>query len=66
MSGTARGAAGGAANAQAVLALARRRVNMLWALLPDNRPYQANTLPLPPDAITADHSCGLTIIGTPP
>lgn len=27
---------------QAVLALARRRVNVLWALLRDNRPYQAN------------------------
>jgi transposase len=26
---------------QAVLALARRRVNVLWALLRDNRPYQA-------------------------
>src|SRR5580704_8477589 len=31
----------GKKHTQAVLALARRRVNVLWALLRDNRPYQA-------------------------
>jgi transposase len=36
----------GKKHTQAVLALARRRVNVLWALLRDNRPYQA-TPPLP-------------------
>jgi transposase len=36
----------GKRHTQAVLALARRRVNVLWALLRDNRPYQA-TPPLP-------------------
>ncbi len=39
----------GKKHAQAVLALARRRVNVLWALLRDNRPYQAT----PPLAIAA-------------
>jgi transposase len=34
----------GKKHTQAVLALARRRVNVLWALLRDNRPYQ----PTPP------------------
>ena len=32
----------GKKHTQAVLALARRRVNVLWALLRDNRPYQAS------------------------
>jgi transposase len=36
----------GKKHTHAVLALARRRVNVLWALLRDNRPYQA-TPPLP-------------------
>ncbi|MGX1546933.1 IS110 family transposase [Streptomyces adustus] len=27
---------------QAVIALARRRLNVLWALLPDNRPFESN------------------------
>jgi transposase len=36
----------GKKHTQAVLALARRRVNVLWALLRDNRPYQA-TPPMP-------------------
>jgi transposase len=36
----------GKRHTQAVLALARRRVNVLWAMLRDNRPYQA-TPPLP-------------------
>jgi transposase len=36
----------GKKHTQAVLALARRRVNVLWALIRDNRPYQA-TPPLP-------------------
>jgi hypothetical protein len=35
----------GKRHTQAVLALARRRVNVLWALLRDNRPYQAPPLP---------------------
>jgi transposase len=34
---------------QAVLALARRRVNVLWALLRDGRAYEA----VPPTALTA-------------
>ncbi|MFE5908162.1 transposase, partial [Streptomyces wedmorensis] len=34
---------------QAVLALARRRVNVLWALLRDGRTYE----PLPPTALAA-------------
>ncbi|MGW1958542.1 IS110 family transposase, partial [Streptomyces sp. NPDC001920] len=34
---------------QAVLALARRRVNVLWALLRDGRTYK----PVPPTAHTA-------------
>jgi transposase len=34
----------GKRHTQAVLALARRRVNVLWALLRDNRPYQATPL----------------------
>ncbi|GAA2974965.1 hypothetical protein GCM10010446_68950 [Streptomyces enissocaesilis] len=34
---------------QAVLALARRRVNILWALLRDGRPYEA----VPPTAQAA-------------
>jgi transposase len=38
--------AGGKKHTQAVLALARRRVNVLWALIRDNRTYQA-TPPLP-------------------
>jgi hypothetical protein len=36
----------GKRHTQAVLALARRRVNVLWALLRDGRTYQP-TLPLP-------------------
>jgi transposase len=39
----------GKKHTQAVLALARRRVNVLWALLRDNRPYQAS----PPAAAAA-------------
>jgi transposase len=39
----------GKRHTQAVLALARRRVNVLWALLRDNRPYQ----PTPPTAVAA-------------
>jgi transposase len=39
----------GKRHTQAVLALARRRVNVLWALLRDRRPYQ----PTPPVANTA-------------
>jgi transposase len=39
----------GKRHTQAVLALARRRVNVLWALLRDNRPYQ----PVPPVPIAA-------------
>jgi transposase len=35
----------GKKHTQAVLALARRRVNVLWALLRDNRPYQATPPP---------------------
>lgn len=33
----------GKKHVQAVLALARRRVNVLWALLRENRPYQPRT-----------------------
>jgi hypothetical protein len=33
----------GKKHTQAVLALARRRVNVLWALLRDNRAYQPRT-----------------------
>ncbi|MBX6357110.1 MAG: IS110 family transposase [Micromonosporaceae bacterium] len=36
----------GKRHTQAVLALARRRVNVLWALLRDNRPYQPTSPPL--------------------
>ncbi|TNH31689.1 IS110 family transposase [Micromonospora orduensis] len=39
----------GKRHTQAVLALARRRVNVLWALLRDQRPYQ----PLPPATAAA-------------
>ncbi|MEV7004805.1 IS110 family transposase [Streptomyces sp. NPDC093982] len=39
----------GKRHTQAVLALARRRVNVLWALLRDGRPYEA----VPPTAQTA-------------
>lgn len=39
----------GKRHTQAVLALARRRVNVLWALLRDGRPYQAP----PPTTATA-------------
>ncbi|MFI2652895.1 IS110 family transposase, partial [Micromonospora fulviviridis] len=39
----------GKRHTQAVLALARRRVNVLWALLRDQRPYQ----PLPPATTAA-------------
>jgi transposase len=37
----------GKKHTQAVLALARRRVNVLWALIRDNRAYQATPPPLP-------------------
>lgn len=33
----------GKKHTQAVLALARRRVNVMWALLRDGRPYQPET-----------------------
>ncbi|WP_435592810.1 IS110 family transposase [Nocardia sp. bgisy118] len=39
----------GKKHTQAVLALARRRVNVLWALIRENRPYE----PLPPVATAA-------------
>ncbi len=35
----------GKKHVQAVLALARRRVNVLWALLREDRPYQPRTAP---------------------
>jgi transposase len=37
----------GKRHAQAVLALARRRVNVLWAMLRDNRAYQERPHPAP-------------------
>jgi transposase len=37
----------GKKHTQAVLALARRRVNVLWALLRENRPYQPRNAPQP-------------------
>ena len=44
----------GKKHTQAVLALARRRVNVLWALLREDRPYQPRTaqsqVPEPLDA----------------
>jgi len=36
----ARKRAEGKCHSQAVLALARRRVNLEWAMLRDNRPYE--------------------------
>ncbi|MBF6370467.1 IS110 family transposase, partial [Nocardia puris] len=39
----------GKKHTQAVLALVRRRVNVLWALIREKRPYQ----PLPPVAVAA-------------
>jgi hypothetical protein len=36
----------GKRHTQAVLALARRRVNVLWAMLRDHQPYQERRQPL--------------------
>jgi hypothetical protein len=39
----------GKRHTQAVLALARRRLNVMWAMLRDHKPYQ----PTPPNAAAA-------------
>ena len=41
----------GKKHTQAVLALARRRVNVIWALLRDDRAYQPKTAPHLPEPL---------------
>jgi hypothetical protein len=49
----------GKKHAQAVLALARRRVNVLWALIRDATPTRPpRPFAPPPDPVTADHPYG--------